>query len=172
MRKLSVSLLAAAWALVGCDGAATVPGDPGIPAASRSVGHGNDVIHRVSVGSHDFSAPGDNANFSLIAIQHLDGTVSGEFTDQYGHGDGGLHVGVDCLTVQGNRAWVGGVVTQDTATTHIGTRAITEVEDNGTSSNSPPDRISFSFDGLSTFVQCQEFQLPLFPLAGGQVKIE
>ena len=175
MRKLTVPLLAVAYLLIGCDSPTTMPTALKVPTLSLAVGGGNGVQHRVSVGSHDFTPPGEDANFSLIAIEHADGSVTGQWEDQFGPGngaEGGYHIAVDCVSVQGNRAWIGGVVTKALNEALIGTRAFTEVEDNGTSANDPPDRISYSYAGYPPVYQCQQFALPLFPLSGGEVKVD
>ena len=103
--------------------------------------------------------------------------MSGQWEDQFGPGngaEGGYHIAVDCVSVLGNRAWIGGVITKAPAARQadIGTRALTSVEDNGTSANDPPDKISYTYSGLSTFFQCQHFSIPLFPLSGGEVKVD
>jgi hypothetical protein len=175
MRKLTVPLLAVAYLLIGCDSPTNMPTALKVPTLSLAVGNGNGVQHRVSVGSHDFSDPGQDANFSLIAIQKADGSVSGQWEDKFGPGDGvegGYHIAVDCVSVQGNRAWIGGVVTKALNEALIGTRAFTEVEDNGTSANDPPDKISYSYAGYPVAYQCQHFVLPLFALSGGEVKVD
>lgn len=175
MRKLTVPLLAVALLLIGCDGPTTMPTALKASTLSLSVGAGNGVQHRVSVGSHDILAPGQDANFSLIAIQHRDGSVSGQWEDKFGPGngvEGGYHIAVDCVSVLGNRAWVGGVVTKALNEALIGTRALTEVEDNGTSANDPPDKISYSYAGLPATSVCPRLNLPLFALSGGEVKVD
>jgi len=108
------------------------------------------VVHRVSAGGPDaciaigFEHPGCDANYSLVAIEYADGTVSGQYTDRFAQGNG-FHAVIDCLDVDGNAAWVSGVVTQG----HFdefdltGLSVITKVWDNGTSGH--PDQISFSF---------------------------
>jgi len=171
MRKLTVPLLAVALILIGCDGPTTIPTALKVPTASRSFGQGNGVQHRVSVGSHDFTDPGVDANFSLIAIQHADGSVSGQWSDQFGHGNGGLHVEVNCVEVLGNQAWISGVITQANDETFVGLRAGTRVADNGTSANDPPDQTSFSVVGALFDCHARR-NYPLFPLSGGEVKVD
>jgi len=110
------------------------------------------ILHRVSVGGPDiclslgYAHPGCDGNFSLIAIQRADGSVTGQMTDQYGPADG-LHAEIDCLLVQvipGRttlEAWVGGVVTRPAY--QAGHRIIARMRDNGTSANDPrPDALS------------------------------
>ena len=166
-----IPMLAAAMLIVGCDSPTPAPTSLKAPTKLSADRGGNGVTHRVSVGSHDFNPPGDNANFSLIAIEHGDGTVSGQWSDQFGHGDGGLHIAVDCVLVIGNRAWVGGEVTQSENPAWLGTRALTAVVDNGTSEQDPPDQISYSYVGYPSTLRCPPAALPLFPLTGGQVKV-
>jgi hypothetical protein len=172
MRKLTVPLLAVALLLIGCDGPTTMPTALKVPTTLRAVGQGNGVQHRVSVGSHDFNPPGENANFSLIAIQHADGSVTGEWTDQFGHGDGGIHVVVDCVDVLGNRAWISGIITQSPDGTLNGLTAGTTVADNGTSANDPPDQISYTYYGLQRDCHFRYPFMQLFPLDGGEVKVD
>jgi hypothetical protein len=116
------------------------------------------VVHRVSAGGPDacvaFGAthPGCDGNYSLTAIEYADGSVSGQYTDRFATGDG-FHAVIDCLVVEGNRAWVSGVITSgrftDPATGEVldlaGLYVLTSVQDNGTSANDPVDQISFSF---------------------------
>lgn len=136
------------------------------------------VVNRVSMGSPDFcnDNPACDANFSLSARSHSDGSVRGQWQDTFGQGVGGgyIHVEVDCLRVVGNGAVLGGVIAHgnDGGTDLTGFRAITAVVDNGTSKNDTPDQLSFSFfpDGrdCTTLVPSD---LPLFDLIKGQVTV-
>jgi hypothetical protein len=131
------------------------------------------VVHHVSVGGPDQDAVDHtDANFSLVANQHADGTVTGEWSDQFGQGEGGIHAQVNCVFVDGNEAWVSGVITSGTVggIDVTGLPVITRVQDNGKSANDPPDQISFSFVGLAT--PCTDTpNLPLSPMTGGQVTV-
>jgi hypothetical protein len=163
MTKILVTLAAFGLIAVGCDGTSAKQ-----PRIAGSLLEGG-VVHRVSVGSHDVVPPGTDANFSLIALEKSDGTVTGEWSDEFGHANGGIHVAVDCVRVVGNEAWVSGVITNQQ---FAGLFALTRVQDNGTSANDPPDQISFTFV-LANPVSCQTTpQLPLFPLTGGEVKVD
>jgi hypothetical protein len=174
MKKLTIPIIAVGLVLLGCDAPTTAP------TALRATGvransNGNGVLHRVSVGSHDFSDPGVDANFSLIALQMGDGSVTGQWSDQFGHGNGGLHVDVNCLEVSGNQAWISGVATSaSSADFLVGRPVITRVVDNGTSANDPPDEISFStFGDVGGTFNCHTRpNLQLFPLSGGEVKVD
>lgn len=141
------------------------------------------ITHRVSVGSSDavLFPPGTDANFSLIATQSADGTVRGQWHDQFGgHGPGAplvgqfVHVEVNCLVVVGNEAWLSGTikVASKNLAEFVGTTAFTRVRDNGTSANDPPDQISFTFFGFPPDLDCEDMQdLPLFDLNNGEVKV-
>lgn len=134
---------------------------------------GNGVVNRVSVGGHDLDIAGHtDANFSLIAVEHGDGSVSGQWTDQFGQGDGGFHAEINCLRVVGNQAWVSGIITSGGAggVDFTGLPVITRVADVGTSANDPPDLISFSFIGLAVPCTAQP-NLPLLAMTDGQVTV-
>jgi hypothetical protein len=173
MRKLTVPLLAAGLLPIGCDTPTPMPTALKAPTTARAIGLGNGILHRVSVGSHDFGIfkPGTDANDSMIAIQYADGSVKGQWIDQFGHGNGGIHVAVNCLEVDGNQAWISGVVTQSSFEEDIGLTAATRVVDNGTSANDPPDQISFT--RVDPPFDCHARRpMVLFDLSGGEVKVD
>ncbi len=178
MKRISIMLAAVALAALACQQAApTAPtaNSVGTPLFASQANNGNGVLHKVSAGGADvdFSAHTD-ANFSLTAIEHGDGSVTGEWSDQFGQGDGGIHVAVDCLEVDGNQAWIGGEITHGTANgvDVTGERALTRVADIGTSANDPPDLISFSVFPVPPQFTCHgKFDLPLFPMTDGQVTV-
>jgi hypothetical protein len=173
MRTLTVPLLAAGLLLTGCDPNSPTPTALTVPTTARAIGLGNGILHRVSVGSHDFGIlkPGDDANDSMIAIQYADGSVSGQWIDQFGHGNGGVHVAINCLEVVGNQAWISGIVTQSPVEEDIGLTAATRVVDNGTSANDPPDQISFT--RINPPFDCHARRpMLLFDIQGGEVKVD
>ena len=105
------------------------------------------VIHWVTVGGPDVctgtgGTPGCDANFSLVALQHSDGSVSGQWHDQFSqeNGGGGIHVVVNCLAVAGNDAWVSGVGPEHA----FGNEWVTRVRDNSTTASDPADQLSFT----------------------------
>ncbi len=151
------------------------PTTPALRSIRADAQGANAVIHRVSVGGSDQDATlNTDANFSLVAIQKSDGSVSGEWSDQFGQGQGGVQVDVNCLVVVGNQAWIGGIIRSGSTGVGgvdlSGLPALTRVADNGTSANDPPDAISFTFIGLA--VQCgAQPNLPLLAMTGGQVTV-
>jgi hypothetical protein len=130
------------------------------------------VTHKVSVGSADIlPPPGSDANFSLSAVQHADGTVTGQWEDTvFGRSVPAvaIHVEIDCLAVVGNDAWVSGVITSPDSL--AGLTAITRIRDNGTSANDPADQISFTFINIGATCTDQP-NLPLSDLINGQVTV-
>jgi len=131
--------------VVGCDGQdPTALEITDSPDFSRRA-----VVNHLSVGGADVCEAlglptGCDANLSIQANVHADGSVSGQWQDTFG-GAGGtpatpIHVSVDCVNIIGNQAWVSGVVTGGIFT---GTPVITRMADNGTSKNDPPDQIGF-----------------------------
>src|SRR5262245_9994565 len=152
----------------------TAAADGRLAGINASVNSGNGVINRVSVGGSDQDVTlNTDANFSLIALTKGDGSVSGQWSDQFGQGQGGVLIDVNCLVVAGNQAWIGGIIrsgsTGQGGVDLSGLPALTRVVDNGASANAP-DAISFTFIGLA--VQCTaQPNIPLFAMTGGQVTV-
>jgi hypothetical protein len=133
---------------------------------------GGELVHRVSVGGADSSlvSPGSDANFSLVAMERADGSIHGQWQDSFGDGDGGIHVDITCLVVDGNEAWVAGVITQATgiADGTVGLPAATRVLDGGKTG----DQISFSWIGLGDEYCEGQTLFALFDVNNGQVKVK
>ena len=142
------------------------------------------IVHRVSVGTPDAcldlagTHPGCDGNFSLTAIERADGSVSGQYTDRFARGDG-FHAVVDCLVVDGNQAWISGVITSGRVTDPdtgeefdlAGLYVFTRVQDNGTTANDPPDQISFSFFDTEPIPCTEMFDVDLLDAPDGQVTV-
>ena len=154
--------------VLGCEKPADVPTTGQSEISDPSALSKGPVVHHVSVGGADVCVSfglhaGCDGNFSLVANEKADGSVTGQYTDQFGHGNGGFHATVNCLSVYGNEAWVSGVVTHGNFQGFdlTGLPVITRVADNGTSG----DQISVSFIGDTT--SClDEPDLPLFDMTG------
>lgn len=168
MRKLS-SLTALGLLVLGCEGTGpTAPLSDGT-GMSLSEHAAGPVAHRVSMGSADVCAglglpAGCDANQSLVAIEFANGTVKGQWHDQFAGGVG-VHVAVACVSVSGNQAWVSGTVTNQP---FAGENAIIQLEDNGQSG----DRASFT-NGTANPDDCLgQPDLTLWDVTNGQVKIK
>ena len=126
------------------------------------------VLHRVSASARD-----PFASFTLIAIIYADGSVSGQYTDQFPQIGGGFHVVLDCFSIVGNDAWVSGTIITGSVDGQelTGLPVATRVRENGVSANDPPDDLSFSFIGDST--PCTEHvDYPLYTSPQGEVMIK
>ena len=107
------------------------------------------VVNSVHVGGSDIcegigEKPGCDANLSLMAITLTNGKVIGQYSDRFANGEG-FHAVVDCLSVNGNDAWIAGVIKSGTFggedISGDGLRVITRVQDNGNSQQDDPDKI-------------------------------
>jgi hypothetical protein len=154
---------------------ATAATQPTIAGPMFGAGNnGNGVVHQVSAGGHDADiALNDDANFSLVAVQYGDGSVSGQWTDQFGQGEGGFHAEVNCLLVVGNQAWISGTITSGgvPGTDFAGLPVITRVADLARSANDGPDAISFSFIGNPTPCTAAP-NFVLLAMTDGQVSVK
>ena len=149
-------------------------------AASVSAA-GNPVIHSVSAGGPDACEafglnPGCDASFSLQAKMYADGSVTGQFVDKFGNAFGGgrIHAVIDCLYVDGNEAWVSGVITQNSYPFSSYQTVAARVKDNGTTANDPPDQISLSWfiPGQPPFNCTDHPDVPLYDVPKGQVIVK
>ena len=104
------------------------------------------VVHQASAGTPDAceffrdTHPGCDGNYSWSAREHADGSVSGRYTDRFAGGTG-VHGVIDCLAVDGNRAWVSGPITGGI---FAGLYFLSSAQDNGTSANDAPDQIGLT----------------------------
>jgi hypothetical protein len=177
-----ILMILATAAVFGCSESTIPPtGQSDGPALPASVG--SQVVHQATAGSPDICTPvgdkpGCDANFSLLAVQRADGSVTGQWVDRFSqvNGGGGIHVAINCLNVIGNRAYVSGVVTQSSSSDQVGQPALTKLVDNGRSANDPPDQISVSiiFPGVVDCNAAPAFDdfIPLFPTPQGQVVVQ
>jgi hypothetical protein len=183
MKTPSLTLAAFALFAVGC--VEPTPTSPEASARTLTGGplfanQGNGVVHRVSVGGHDADLFEGDKNFSLIALEHGDGSVTGQWTDMFGKDPdgnplGGVHIEVDCLSVVGNQATIGGVITNGTSAgvDVTGQRALTRVWDFGNSANDAPDAISFSFFPTGNLTCTQQLNFfTLLVMTDGQVTVD
>jgi len=171
--QVSFLLMAALVMLTGLLTAAAAAG--GSPKAS---GHAN-----LTVGD------GQTRTFSFAAVEHADGTVTGQGQVNNPSFPIRIHFGIDCLKFDGNnRVIASGPITQtsDPDIVAVGRIAVFAVEDNGAGANAPPDRIttipdfdppkscnefSFDGDGLRDDTTGQIVR-PLNPIEAGQIRVQ
>jgi hypothetical protein len=166
MKASTFAIPAAVLLAVACS-------EPNAPALMADAQGASAVVNRVSVGGHDVDIAGHtDANFSLVAILRADGSASGQWSDQFGQQNGGIHVAVNCVSVAGNQAWISGIITSGAAggVDFSGLPVITRVADIGKSANDAPDLLSFSFIGVAAPCTARP-NLPLVAMTDGQVTV-
>jgi hypothetical protein len=113
------------------------------------------------------------STLSFDAIRHTDGHVTGHLIYMFRDFDLDFKVqmAVDCMTVDGNRAYLGGTITKISANFPLppfpdGSRGSIQVEDNGNNNPDLPDRYSdFHFFRAT----CSDELEPYIPLDGNIV---
>jgi len=98
------------------------------------------------------------------------GAVKGEAQFQLRRQGLRLHVVVDCLSVLGNEAWIGGIVLTSSDPTLVGTHVTWRVQDNG-EGDGAVDQLSLPVPGAASDCVPQP-ALPLLPLAEGDIQVE
>jgi hypothetical protein len=180
----ALAVLCAA-ALVACDGAADaitgpdisanlIPIEteflPGIPvldpfAPTSDVG----VIESARGGAH-YHIGTDLRTFAFTAKTRADGTTQGQY--QVNNRSTGFkeHGTVSCLVVDGNEAWVGGIITNSNVPGSEGFRRVWRVVDRGEGSDDPPDQMSPALPVLAD--ACDErMPLALQDIEGGNIQV-
>ena len=114
------------------------------------------------------------STFVFNAVRHVNGSVTGTLV--YMFRDFGLdykvHMDLDCLIIEGNRAKVSGLITKVTANVPIppfagvGSRASLQVEDNGSGGSGSPDKYS-DLHGFEAM--CGDDLDPYIPIDGNIV---
>ena len=132
-----------------------------------------DILERASGGGSavEFER---RSTFTFSAVKESDGSVIGTMVYKFRDFDLDFSVlmDIDCLTVEGNRARVSGLITRISANTPlppfigVGTRGVFEVVDNGNGGADSPDRYSdFHFFEAT----CSDVLTPYIPLDGNIV---
>lgn len=116
--------------------------------------------------------------YSLSAIRHSDGSVTGEF-EEYSEQDGGqrIHAQVYCFTVTGNLARLAARIEQTNVSFGpVGSYVVWSLKDNGEGAKSPPDETTDIFFGgtqAQAEAHCRTgFNLaPFFPSFRGNLQV-
>ena len=140
---------------------------------------GADPANRVTesaTGHSNLTQGGELRTFSFAAIRHGDGRVTGEWELNNRANNTRLHGSVTCLTVIGNRAWIGGITEQSNNPGTVEGRGVSwRVVDNGEGANDPPDLTSLTFTNLAPNVpelRCRNAPpYPLMPIEGGNIQV-
>jgi hypothetical protein len=134
-----------------------------------------------SVTGHvEFVTPaGIRFRYSVNAIRHKDGSVSGEFQNHVDNAATGefilrAHVGIVCFTIAGNVARIGGIIErQEGGAQQPGDEGFITVVDNGEGANDPSDLASPpAVAPGSAFAHCETgLPRPLFTVEHGNIQV-
>jgi hypothetical protein len=104
------------------------------------------------------TSDGELRTFSFTAVQHKDGTVTGQAEVNNRALNLRVHIEIVCLNIIGNRAYVGGFVTQSSlpSFTVPGDTAVFAVEDNGEGANAASDRITLTGFAVFDTLDCHD----------------
>jgi hypothetical protein len=160
------------WAAALC-GAAIIAVGGAASAAAAPAGHGSSVAAQVDgqtyvlLGPSVFGVTVQQDPLAYHAIKLADGTVRGRWRyDYWQAGQETTFSGpVTCMSVSGNRAWVGGPITDSSDPTQLGMGAWWQVADNGTGPHPViPDRTTFAGIGTmsQTIAYCNDEPAPHF----------
>jgi hypothetical protein len=152
---------------------------PSILVVSRATGVAAASGVTESVTGHaDFvTASGLHFSYSLSAIRHEDGSVSGQFENHVENAATGefilaAHVQILCFTINGNVARIGGVIERQFGIpAPPGTEGFITVVDNSEGDAASPDLASPPALG-SAVAHCETgLPRPLFPVEQGNIQV-
>src|SRR5579872_258272 len=158
MSSRGVPMRRTRWAAAFC--AAAIAGAVGMaPAVAAQAPHGSSVAAQVDgqtyvLGPSVFGVTVQQDPLAYHAVKLADGSVRGHWRyDYWQAGQETTFSGpVTCMSVSGNRAWIGGRITASSDPTQLGMGAWWQVADNGTGPHPViPDRTTFA--GIGTIAQ-------------------
>ena len=174
MFRSRTALLVASLSLVvaSCDDA-TAPNTAPAVQTTQDLSAAAGPQERVTGAAHMTLPQTATEHYQFSAIRHHDGTVSGQF-ELYTTEVGGIriHGEVSCFLIQGNTAWIAGIITKSTEESFIGLPARWMVTDNGEGANDPPDLSSDFYLGGNPQRFCTGvFTLPLLTVESGNIQV-
>ncbi len=194
-KRTTLAVLCAA-ALVACDAADSVTGPstsadpsaslvpaieipeeflPGVPVLDPFAPVWSDdagVIESARGGGHWHLATGALRTFAFTAKTRADGTVQGQYQVNNRDVSGSKEHGtVTCLEVDGNEAWIGGVITHSSVPYREGIRRVFYVVDRGEGSGDRPDQASMFLVALTTAECHTRPYIPPEELEGGNIQV-
>lgn len=167
------TMILGAVVFAGCDSAV----EP-TAATAPSLSQGSGPVVQSATGAGHFTVGGELRTFSFTALKHADGTVQGEY-ELFSRLTGArIHGDVTCLSVVGNRAWIGGRQehSQDDALFPPGLENGFRVADNGEGANDPPDEMSLMFVNATpgfaqNYCNARFLAPPLNPIEAGNIQV-
>lgn len=101
------------------------------PDASVVAGQGTPSVVARATGAAHREVADKPVLLNFSATKRGDGTVSGSYYYQSVFNHVSIHVDVTCLTVQGNRAWVAGIISRSSIDALVGTVSYFYATNNG-----------------------------------------
>jgi len=156
MRKLSFATAATATLAVLLGASAALAGPP---------------VHSAT-GGGTVDWPGGRVTYGFTAQIDAAGVVTGQA--EFQHRDSGItnHVVINCLTVVGNTAWLGGTITISSDPTLVGVEIVWEVQDNGQGNAASPDQVSNVQPEVAPGTCNSQPALGLIPWTHGKVQVQ
>lgn len=151
LRTRTLASFAAALALVACE-VTPVTGPDVEPSFARA---GNAPVHFAAGGGTVLTDFG-RSTYAFHASMDADGVVKGQVEIHFSSADLDIHGDVTCMSVAGNQAWLGAVITRSAwidSPWSVGRSMIWTVIDNGEGRNAEADRIS-SYFAVASADQC------------------
>lgn len=148
-----------------------------VDVSLASSGAGSHVTGSATILLPDFGNAVER--YSLSAIRHADGSVSGQF-EETSEQDGGqrIHASVYCFTVVGNSARLAAQLDQSNVPFGpVGSYVIWSLTDNGEGAKSPPDVTTDIFFGASEAVAAFHCRTgvpltPYYPSIRGNLQVK
>jgi hypothetical protein len=147
---------------------------PGVPVLDPFAAIWNDdagVVESARGGGY-FHVATALRTFAFTAKNRADGSTQGQYqVDNRDVSGSREHGTVTCLEVDGNQAWIGGVITHSSIPGREGTPRIFRVVDRGEGSGAPPDQASLLLVAAAGETCHGRPLLPLEDLEGGNIQV-
>jgi len=150
-----------------------LPGVPVLDPFAPMWGDDAGVVESARGGGH-FQVEFTTAlrTFAFTAKNRADGSIQGQYQVNNRDVSGSREHGtVTCLEVDGDQAWIGGVITHSSIPGREGTPRVFRVIDNGEGSGDPPDFASYFAFGDALVTCDARPMLPGQDLEGGNIQV-
>lgn len=130
-------------------------------------GHGTVSLENFPIEGEGFR------HFTFHAREKNNGNVEGNGVLTYIGGVEFSSFDIDCLVVDGNVAWMSGVVTRDRLPELVGQLCAFRVVDNGEGAGAPPDELSILYYGTdpAVYTCVNTLLVPVYPIEGGNIQV-
>jgi hypothetical protein len=137
---------------------------------------GSNGLVASATGSGQATVGGEQRTFTFTARKYADGSVKGELQVNNRSLDRRSHMTLDCLVVNGGKAYMSGVIDHSTNTADVGTSWDFAVVDNGEGANAPADQITLIYNfgpafPCSNLAAQASLNTVLFPIESGNVQV-